>query len=421
MDPTADRACIVGVLQGGGGRDGSPFEGGDLDLKRQLSARSLSGQLEMARTHSGPLPIVTSGGREPCCPLLGSAAVVPVSTLLLLPLLASLRCCAPQRCLLILHAAYLHSCACTQLHSIRCAPCWIASAVVPHAQPRCCAACGSLLCHVAPACASSAAPDLGVLPIAGGSQGGANDIGLGLGSRPSISTGLPPQPRGASRLATPLKPKSRDASPTTPSPASSPGIPPQAAPGQHLHITTGGGGGDGAAARQQSGLAPADSGIQPSAFASAAAQQQQRASASPGAGRSGAAMAAQEAPQQPAAAEQQPAGALQPPPRQQPPAQQQPAQPQQQPLPQLLSPQQPASPSARPSSGAAGASPARREGSLRAWIPASAADAAAGAGLQAAAAGDAAAAAAAAAAMQQNTAAGVAVPQQQQQQPQQQQ
>lgn len=50
-------------LQGAGGRDGSPFEGADMDIARQLSARSLSGQLEMARTHSGPLPIVTSGGR----------------------------------------------------------------------------------------------------------------------------------------------------------------------------------------------------------------------------------------------------------------------------------------------------------------------------------------------------------------------
>lgn len=50
--------------QGASGRDGSPFESSaDLDIARQLSARSLSGQLEMARTHSGPLPIVTSGGR----------------------------------------------------------------------------------------------------------------------------------------------------------------------------------------------------------------------------------------------------------------------------------------------------------------------------------------------------------------------
>jgi hypothetical protein len=62
------------MLQGGGGRDGSPFDAGanmDIDIKRQLSARSLSGQLEMARTHSGPLPIVTSGGRAQsafhCC------------------------------------------------------------------------------------------------------------------------------------------------------------------------------------------------------------------------------------------------------------------------------------------------------------------------------------------------------------------
>ena len=55
---------FVAVLQGGHGRDGSPFDAGaELDIKRQLSARSLSGQLEMARTHSGPLPIVTSGGR----------------------------------------------------------------------------------------------------------------------------------------------------------------------------------------------------------------------------------------------------------------------------------------------------------------------------------------------------------------------
>ena len=55
---------FVAVLQGGPGRDGSPFDAGaELDIKRQLSARSLSGQLEMARTHSGPLPIVTSGGR----------------------------------------------------------------------------------------------------------------------------------------------------------------------------------------------------------------------------------------------------------------------------------------------------------------------------------------------------------------------
>mmetsp|Transcript_12926 Transcript_12926/g.39134 ORF Transcript_12926/g.39134 Transcript_12926/m.39134 type:complete len:964 (+) Transcript_12926:179-3070(+) len=48
----------------GGTQDGTAFDGDALEMSRQMSAsRTFSDTLEMARTHSGPLPIVTSGGR----------------------------------------------------------------------------------------------------------------------------------------------------------------------------------------------------------------------------------------------------------------------------------------------------------------------------------------------------------------------
>lgn len=51
-------------VQSGPTQDGCPFNAGAaMDIRHQLSALSLPGQLEMARTRSGPLSIVTSGVR----------------------------------------------------------------------------------------------------------------------------------------------------------------------------------------------------------------------------------------------------------------------------------------------------------------------------------------------------------------------